>query len=90
MIRAAAKLVRAKLGTVSFFIPGDQLSKAIELEVRQFDNPSSCLELGVDCNLLLFLSSWAYMWDKAIALGDFLFADVPYIQAQVAFRCCRR
>ncbi|MEC7220070.1 MAG: hypothetical protein VXW29_06660, partial [SAR324 cluster bacterium] len=63
------------------FIPGDQLSKAIEPRVSQFDNPSSLLQFGICCDLLLFFSSWAYIRDEAIALGDFLFADVPCIQA---------
>jgi hypothetical protein len=69
------------LGAVSFFIPGDQLSKTIEPGVSQLEGPSSRLELWIGLHLFFLCPSWTDVWDEAMALGDFLFAYITCIQA---------
>ena len=87
VIIAATKSGQELLGAIRFFIPGNQLSKTIEPGVSQLDDPSSCLELGIGLHLFFFCPSWTDVWDEAMALDDFLFANIACIQAQVPLRC---
>ena len=87
VIIAATKAGQELVGAIRFFIPGNQLSKTIEPGVSQLDDPSSHLELGIGLHLFFLCPSWTDVWDEAMALGDFFFANIACIQAQVPLRC---
>ena len=87
VIIAATKAGQELVGAIRFFIPGNQLSKTIEPGVSQLDDPSSHLELGIGLHLFFLCPSWADVWDEAMALDDFFFANIACIQAQVPLRC---
>ena len=87
VIIATTKAGQELLGAIHFFIPGNQLSKTIEPGVSQLDDPSSRLELGIGLHLFFLCPSWTDVWDEAMVLGDFLFANMACIQAQVPLHC---
>ena len=87
VIIAATKAGQELVGVIRFFIPGNQLSKTIEPGVSQLDDPSSRLELGIGLHLFFLCSSWADVWDEAMALDDFFFANIACIRAQVPLLC---
>ena len=87
VIIAATKACQGQVEAIRFFIPGNQLSKTIEPGVSQLNGPSSHLELGIGLPLFFLCPSWADVWDEAMALDDFFFANIACIQAQVPLLC---
>ena len=47
----------------------------------ELDYPSASLKFRVLFDQLFFFSTWPYMGNKAILIGNIFFADIPCVKA---------